>query len=145
MTFRRDCLSFYETQTVVLVVVVLSVFLCLIVKTTVLLYFALAFLIALPVNSRLQNEYITIDETGIVCQKSGRTLWGHSWSEIAELRKCSRSRHLSIEIIVYSPGRTDPFQYSDEYFQLGWRAKKAIKQYYVPQNGDGSLFSRHQR
>lgn len=92
-------------------------------------------------NPKFYNEFITIDEHGISCQKAGKPLWCYDWSKIVELRKSNRYLTKSIEVIVYDKfGKPEPYALPDQYFLLGKTAKEAIKRYYKPRTentGDG--------
>lgn len=80
---------------------------------------------------KLQDEWITINEKGILCNKRGIQLWAYDWNSIAELRKSSRFRMPSIEVIGYDKdGTPEQFSQQEHYFQLGKTAKKAIEQFY---------------
>lgn len=86
-------------------------------------------------NPSFYNEFVTIDEYGISCEKAGVRLWEYDWDRIAELRKGFYSNTKAIYVIVYDKfGKPEPYARSGQYFLLGKSAKEAIKRYYKPQN-----------
>ena len=96
---------------------------------------AFPFAILIPVSPRLYNEFITINEAGISCEKAGTKLWTYTWDRVAELKKSFRFRTPSIEVITYcKSGAPEPFALPNHYFQLGRAARKALKQYYKPKD-----------
>ncbi len=94
-------------------------------------------------NPRSYNEFITIDEHGISCEKAGKQLWGYDWDSIVELRRSNRSRTKAIDVIVYDKfGKPEPYALIGQYFLLGKAAKEAMKRYYKPHtenSGDDSM------
>ena len=133
MSFRKDALLYYQHQAIciIMVIVVCCVLLPAIGLNLSLLY-CFPFPLLMLLNIKLNNEFITIDEYGISCQKAGIQLWVYTWDDIADLKKKSRFLMPSIEIISHSKcGELEWFARSKHYFQLGKTAKKAIKRYYV--------------
>lgn len=92
------------------------------------------FIVLIFVNPKLHNEFITINETGILCQKSGKQLWAYEWDRIAELKRSSRFLLPSIEVIALNKYGISEHRVLDDsnYFQLGRPAREAIKRYYKP-------------
>ena len=89
-------------------------------------------LIVALVSPKLDREYITIDEWGISCKEGDRLRWSFDWAHIAELRRSSRFRLPSVEVIPYdASGQPEPFASDRLYFQLGRSAKKALSMYYA--------------
>lgn len=132
MMFRKDALLFYQSEIFYIIVAILCLALIPILGLEVSLLYMFPFIVLILVNPKLHNEFITIDETGISCQKSGKQSWAHAWSDIAELKRSSRYLMSSIEVIVYNQyGETEQFAFPNHYFQLGRAAKKAIQRYYI--------------
>lgn len=132
MTFRKDTFIYYELEILSIVMLLACLGLIPVLGIGFPLLNAVLFVILLLVNPRLQNEYITINEAGIICQKSGTQLWAYEWDQIAELRKSSRYRMPSVDVITYcKSGKPEPFSLPNHYFQLGRTARKALKQYYT--------------
>lgn len=76
------------------------------------------------------EEWITIDENGIACQKLGKQIWMYKWNEIVMLKKGTRFRWPSVEIITYDKyGNPELYGLPDRYFLLGKKAKTAINTY----------------
>ena len=77
------------------------------------------------------DEWIMINSQGISCRKGKHILWECEWAKIQDLQIGRRYRNPSIEIILYAtndePKRAGTQQL---YFQLSFRAKKAVKAYY---------------
>ena len=133
MTFRKNALLFYERTVSCAFIVLLSLALIPFSGIGTSLLCSFPFVVLVLVTPLLEKEYITINEDGIECHKSGTLLWAFKWNEIAELRKSSRFLLPSIEVITYSKlGEPEPFGTYDHYFQLGKEARKAVNQYYKP-------------
>lgn len=93
---------------------------------------AVPLLIVALVSPKLDREYITIDEWGITCKEGDQLRWSFDWAYIADLRRSSRFRLPSIEVIPYdASGQPEPFASDRHYFQLGRAAKKALSMYYA--------------
>ena len=92
----------------------------------------LPFVVLLELMSRaVCNEYITINEDGIMCRKKGELLWCYKWDNIAMLKKSNRFRQPSIEIITNDKMQNTKIRSPKEpYFQLSKQAKNAIQQFY---------------
>lgn len=133
MIFRKDSLLFYQSEIFCIAMTILCLALIPILGEEISILFMLPFIILILVNPKLHNEFITINETGISCQKSGKQLWAHEWGCIAELKRSSRFLMPSIEIITYNKrGESERFAKPNQYFQLGRIAREAIKRYYKP-------------
>ena len=131
MTFRKDSLLFYQSEFFYVVMAMLCFLLIPILGIEISLLYMFPFIILILVNFILQNEFITIDDTGILCQKSGKIIWLYEWDSIAELKRSTRYLMPSIEVIIYDKcGKPEHFSLTNQYFQLGRIAKKAIKQFY---------------
>lgn len=66
-------------------------------------------LIVALVSPKLDREYITIYEWGISCKEGDRLRWSFDWAHIAELRRSSRFRLPSVEVIPYdASGQPEP-------------------------------------
>lgn len=131
MTFRKDSLLFYQSEIFCIVMAILCLSLIPTIGFGLSLLCIFPVVILMLVNPKLHNEFITINEIGIACQKSGIQLWTYEWDSIAELKRSSRFLMPSIEVIVYNEfGKPQQFAVSNQYFQLGCSARKAVKQYY---------------
>ena len=130
MTFRKDSLLFYQSEIFYIVMTVLCLAIVPILgKLSLLCLFS--FLILIFVNPILHNEYITISEVGVSCQKSGKLLWTYEWDCVAELKRRSRFLMPSIEVVVYNKYReSNRFSRCNQYFLLGRAAKEAMRRYY---------------
>lgn len=133
MTFRKDSFLFYEIQISSIIMAILCLPFISILGAGLALLYAFPFVVLMLVNPKLRNEFITIDEIGISCQKSGMQLWAYEWDRIARLKRGSRFLMPSIEVITYNKcGEPEQFALPNHYFQLGRTARKAIGQYYMP-------------
>lgn len=131
MTFRKESLLFYQSETLYVIMIVLCLFLYPTIGLVSSLLFMLPFFVLILVNPKLHNEFITINEDGISCQKAGIQIWAYQWNDVVELKKGSRYLLPSIEIIVNSEqGKSIRISKPNHYFQLGRLAKKAIVQYF---------------
>ena len=99
----------------------------------ILLIPTLIILILLITLPHFHNEYIIIDNDGIVCHKANKVMWKFKWSDIKEMKQGTRSRYKSLEIILkeYDCKSTPNISYIENtlYFQYGKKAKQAVKQY----------------
>lgn len=133
MIFRKDSLLFYQSEIFYIVIVILCLTLIPILGIEISLLYMFPFIVLILVNPKLHNEFITIDDTGISCQKSGNQLWAYGWDCIAELKRSSRFLMPSIEVVAYNKyGESERFALPNQYFQLGRTAREAIKRYYKP-------------
>lgn len=136
MIFRKDSLLFYQSEIIYIVMATLCFTLIPTLGLGLSLAFAFLFIILIFVNCKLHSEFILIDETGILCQKSGKQLWKYAWEDIAELKKTSRFLMPSIDIIAYNQNRKpEQFAQINHYFQLNRVAKTAMKHYYKTEDG----------
>lgn len=132
MTFRKDAILYYELELFCIVMALSCLGLMRFLGMGFALLSAVPFVILTLVNPRLHNEYITINEAGIMCRRSGAQLWAYEWDSIAKLKRSSRFRLPSVEVIPYcKSGEMEPFSLPGHYFQLGRAARKALKQYYT--------------
>lgn len=135
MTFRRDTLLFYQHGIICAAMAVLSLSLIPPLGLELSLLCALVFIVLAVLNPRIHNEFITINEQGILCHRAGEQLWAYKWDEIVALKRSSRFRLPSVDVIVYNKyGEAECFSHSDCYFQLGKLSKKAIDKYYPRDN-----------
>ena len=133
MSFRRDALRFSES----IILSISLIILCLvIIPYQGLQGFLLGVVPTIFFNSIFltsYKEYVTIDEAGISCMRSGKVMWQYEWTSIAELRKGSLFLRPAVFIILYDKsGKPEQFPIHDHYFQLGKQAKEALKIYYRP-------------
>lgn len=137
MRFRKDAMMFYQSTVYYIVTAILC--LAVFVFVRLWLFLVCAFVMALfaQFNPKFYNEFITINEYGISCERAGKLHWGYDWSKIVELRKSNRLRTKAIDVIVYDKfGKPEPYALPDQYFLLGKTAKEAIKRYYKPRTED---------
>ena len=131
MTFRKDSLSFYQSQTAYIITIVLCLALVSMLELRLFLLCTFPLVVLVLVNSKLfYNEFVTIDNTGISCFKKEKVIWEYEWEKIIELKGSSRYRMRSVEIVIDDNAKeVVPFDYSIHYFQLGNAAMNAIAQY----------------
>lgn len=131
MVFRKESLLFYQSGIFYVVMAMLCLALVPILGEAMALLCMTPFIVLILVNPKLHNEFITINEIGISCEKSGELFWAYEWDSIVELKRSSRFLMPSIEVIAYNKcGGTEYFGVSNQYFQLGKAAREAIKRYY---------------
>lgn len=135
MTFRKNSLFFWEIEIFVIVMAILCFLLIPTIGFVIPLLNALLFVILALTIPKLQNEFITIDETGISCEQAGKQCWSYEWTCVAELRKCTYLRRPALEVIVYDKnGSPNQYALPNQYFQLSKTAKVALKQYHIKCN-----------
>lgn len=135
MTFRQNEIMYRQVEILYSVAALCSLGLIPSLGFGFPLLCAISLVIIILVNPKLQNEFITIDETGIRCEKSGTQLWAYEWDRIAALKKSTRLQSPAVEVITYcKSGKPEPYSLPGQYFQLSRAAKKALKQYYKPQD-----------
>lgn len=133
MMFRKNTLLFYQSEIFYFVMAILCLALFPMLGLGLSLLYVFPFAVLMLVNPKLHNEFITINEIGISCQRSGIQLWAYEWDTIAGLKRSSRFLMPSIEVIPYNKcGEPEQFAMSNHYFQLGRAARKAVKRYYKP-------------
>lgn len=131
MRFRRDSLFFWEGQIPCIILPFVGLAVLPMLGWQFSLFCLLFSCFFIWINLKQCNEMITIDETGIRCQKSDKQLWAYEWEHIAALKRGSRFRWPSIEVITYDKyGKPEQFALPDHYFLLGRAAKKALRQYH---------------
>lgn len=100
-------------------------------------YLSILFIILIALNPIIHNEFVTINDNGIACQKKGKLIWEYRWENIIKLKRSSRYRMPSIEIVTDNTTKElTPYDYSQHYFQLGRTAHKAIELYYNAEDKD---------
>ena len=135
MTFRKDCLLFYEIQITLIILILVTLFLIPVIGFKYTFLVEVFFSLLIMLNFNLHNEYITINEFGIICCQNEKKIWEYKWDSIVELRRSSRLLLPSAEIIIFdSNKKAESSQSSGYYFQLNRKAKKAIKKYYGKTN-----------
>lgn len=138
MTFRKNAILYYEVEIFSSVMALFSLGLIPILGMWLSFLCALPFVILIFATSKICNEFITINDVGITCERTGIQLWFYDWENITELKKSVRFRSPSIEVIpCYCSGNPDYTNSLDHYFQLGRMAKKALKHY--GKTGHGSF------
>lgn len=130
MTFRKNAIEFHQRYTYCLILIILNISLIPTLGLVLSILFAAPFLGLALMSSKIESEFITINENGISCTNTEKKLWEYQWEEIAELRKSSRFRSPSVEVIIYSRNR-EPEDYAlpNQYFQLSKSAKEALSCY----------------
>lgn len=132
MSFRKNSVLFYENIILLAALSLLMIAVGLVTNFPILCLCAVPLLIVALVSLKLDREYITIDEWGISCKEGDRLRWSFDWAHIAELRRSSRFRLPSVEVIPYdASGQPESFASDRHYFQLGRAAKKALSMYYA--------------
>lgn len=132
MRFRKHSLLYCQNKIVFIITLGVGLLMIPVVGIVISLLCWLPSAIFIVLNPFWHNEYIVIDENGIVCQQSGKQIWGYAWNEIAELRRSKRFRLPAIEVITYDKwGKPEEYALSNEYFQLCKAAKDALGKYYV--------------
>lgn len=131
MSFRKNSVLFCQ-NIILLSVLSLLFFVVGCISSFYILYFcAVSLLITALISSKLDREYITIDEWGIACKRGEHLCWSYDWAHIADLRRSSRFRLPSVEVILYvKSGEPELFASAGHYFQLGRSAKTALSKYY---------------
>ena len=130
MIFRKDDIRFKEGFLICFFMVFGNMICAFLTKTYFLLFISLLFVALAILNKKQFDDTIMMDEEGITCRTTEEIKWKYAWEDIAELRKITRFRSPSIEIIVYVTGEPEKKQLSGNYFQLSKKAKKALKTYY---------------
>ena len=131
MTFRKNSLFFWEIEIFLIIMVILYFLLIPIIGFVIPLLSALVFVMLALAMPKIQGEFITINETGISCQRAGTQCWSYEWSCVAELRKCTYQRWPAFAVIVYDKnGIPNQYAFPGQHFQLSKTAKAALKQYY---------------
>ena len=132
MKFRQNSLLFYQSEILYTVVTVLCLSFIPMWGIELSLLFAFPLVILMLITPKLHNEFISINEHGISCNKAGVLLWEYDWNQIYTLKKSSRFLMPSIEVVTYS-GHRESGQYiaTNHYFQLGRAARKALTQFYT--------------
>lgn len=131
MTFRKDLLLFYQFETFVVILAIIPIIMIHQIGFLPLLVFSLPFSFVAVLYPLFQNEYITINESGIECNntKTKNQLWAYKWSEIAVLKKSSTYNFPSVDVIIYGKdGKPEKFS-GGRYFLLCKTAKKALNMY----------------
>lgn len=131
MTFRKDGLLFIEQLITYCLMIVGCIALIPIDQLGFVPYLLLMFIIMIGLTPSIHNEFITINDNGIACRKKRKLIWEYRWENIINLKRSSRYRIPSIEIVTeVISSEITPYEYSQHYFQLGRKARKAIKMYY---------------
>lgn len=132
MTFRKDELLFKEQIITCCVMFALCVALIPLDNFGIFHYISLLFVLLIALTPVLHNTFITIDASGVICTKRGNVLWSYRWEDVVKLKKSSRYRMPSVEIVTEIAGNeATPYEYSEHYFQLGRKARQAISMHYV--------------
>lgn len=141
MTFRKDDILYHETTICYAAFFLLGIVTVLLTGIYFLSPLFSMFIFAVMVlpsglllrgNKKSFKEQITINECGIACKEEGKLLWEYPWEQIAELRRGTRFRHPSIELMLWdkTTGKPATAITRDTYFLLGKDAKIALSKYY---------------
>ena len=131
MTFRQNSISFYVELTSYCIMALLMIALTPIDQIGVFPYFSLLFLFLAVLEFKIQSEFVTINEDGIICRRNGKPVWKYHWDEIVKLKRSARNRVPSMEIVIDDhANEVVPYDYSLHYFELGRKAREAVEQYY---------------
>ena len=122
MTFRRNASMFLEDTCCLCIIAIICIVCLPIDQIGILPFFTLCFLFFAALMPVVHNEYITVDNEGIMCKKKGSIMWEHTWENIVELKRVFRGGRNSLEIITNNGS-------SGHYFQLVKTARKAISLY----------------
>lgn len=87
MTFRKNSQLLYQSIVSYVTFALLSLALISFYGVALSLLCAFPFIVLTLITPLLDKEYITINENGILCQRSGKQLRAFKWNEIAELKK----------------------------------------------------------
>lgn len=132
MRFRKNGILFWETQILILICLIGSVFLMFYDKMLVLVLTGPCVLLlgVTIILLILMREYIIVNEVGITCTKGKQVIWSHQWSEIERLQIGNRFRNPSVEIVCKSNSCSqNRIERTNEYFQFSLIAKKALQRY----------------
>ena len=133
MSFRKNGIMFLERQIGICVALAAgSSILLLDITLLTVLSIPLILLFSVLIMDHIQtHDIITMNKDGIDCCKRKNPQWGYQWSEIKELQISSRFRNPSVEIVLKPDcDKSRTFDMHQHYFQLSFKAKKAIMQYY---------------
>lgn len=131
MTFRKDSIMFIEHLGAFCAMVTICITLLPIDQLGVMPFFALCFAILAALTPVIHNELVTVNDEGIRCTQKGKVIWEYAWADIIKLKRSSRYRMPSVEIVIDDhANEVVPFEFSEHYFQLGRTARKAITLYY---------------
>ena len=131
MTFRKHSTMFIEHLCWLCIMVIICIVCLPIDQFGIMPFFALCFIIFATLMPVIHNEYVTVDNEGIRCKKKGKVMWDYAWENIIELKKGSRYRRQSVEIVVDEYANYIGLNgFSEHYFLLGRTARKAITLYY---------------
>ena len=131
MTFRKDSILFIEHLCGFSIMAIISIVLLLASQDWRMALLALCFVLFAALMPVIHNEYVTVNNEGIRCAKKGKVMWEYAWDDIIKLKRSSRYRLPSVEIIIDDhANEIVPYDHSIHYFQLGRTARKAIDQYY---------------
>lgn len=135
MTFRKNGLLFAEHMVLCGLSAAVCIALWPIDQIGASPYLSLLFIACMLLTPLIHSEFITINEDGIFCHRKGKQIWNYKWSEIGKLKKSSRFRMPSVEIVIDGHmNEAVPYDFSEHYFQLSRKAHKAIVRYYQPEN-----------
>ncbi len=135
MTFRKQASFFYQSTVFYIATSIACLVMFIFVRIWLFPVGSAVMALLAWLNPSFYNDFITIDEHGITCEKAGKHLWGYDWDSIAELRKGTHSCTKAIYIIGYDKfGKPEPYPQLDRYFLLGKAAKEALKRYYAPKD-----------
>lgn len=131
MSFMQKSILFWESMVVNSFLLAVCIGLIYYDDTCFYLFIVPAFLLLVTLILQLicKKPVVTISENGILCQSGTQVLWSYRWSEIAELQIGNEFRNPCVNIYIYSACSLEEKIYSKSWFQLGFRAQKAIKKY----------------
>lgn len=135
MEFRKDALNMRSDAIGLGMLLFSALFMTIVYPSWICIVCDVLFTVQLFTLNKKYDEYIRIDETGIVCYKSKTMLWNYQWDEIVELKRCTYLRHPAVAIVPQINKILDGvYQSSNHRFQLSKSAKRAIAEY---KTGDG--------
>lgn len=134
MSFMKNGIMFWERQIGIVIAVAAGISI-LAFDITLLSFFSIPLILLLGllvIDHILPHDIITISKDGISCHHGKTCKWNYRWSEIEELQIGNRFRNPSVEVVLKSNcAKRMSFDIEQCYFQLGIKAKKAIRQYYM--------------
>ena len=122
---------FIEHLCVLCMMAIVCIVLTLIAQELGIALLALCFFIFAALMPIIHNEFVTVNNEGIRCTKKGKVMWEYTWENIIKLKRSSRYRMPSVEIVIDNhTNEIITYDFSEHYFQLGRTARKAIALYY---------------
>ena len=133
MTFRQNEIFLKELIFCTLLMAVLTIITVSVLRTIVWPMLVCCVICGIGcIHSWRTEPTITMDEQGVRCTERDKLLWDLSWSQIAEVRKTTRYRSRSVQLIPTVDPKQDlhiPQSQLFLGFQLSKSAKISLKTY----------------